>query len=583
MVLAIIFEIYNLKHLEMISLQNLDRLCKNMAHQLDASVRPMVSITEFLLSDVKTLTAITTLAQAGRNGLNDIFISNAKDDIRHSLVTYHNRMNYYRVTFFDENGVIISSNFQVSTVPDGEANLSMTPYVGLAEEALGKPILIPSYNDPWNMKNPELVFGLARFIMGNDNRSYIEVQKTMKSLENIYSLNNADTFRVVVLNNRGDVFYSQLEEQDDKFLPELRRRIDPMTPITEIDGRFAASYYSTDTGTHTVVIQNRESTLREVYKITFATIIMTFCLWAGSVVVITLLARRMTAPVNRLMEHIESTGLHNIEHEVVLDYHDDEFAQLGQSYNDLLKRLNTARLQEQQMSLLHLQSEFDALQSQVNPHFLYNVLNVISHRGVRNGDEVICDICEHLAAMLRYSAGVSHRFVSVRQEINYLCDYLYLLKTRYHDELTYDFDLSPEVLDQRIPKIVLQQIVENCITHGFAKGSTGDSIGDNSGVLRVMNINVKGYTVDGHWYVEITDNGSGFNDEAKHSLEERMAGLADNLNEGKVKLDIGGMGLLSIYARLLIAFGDDAVFRIENTGGARVTVGATIMAAGADT
>ena len=240
---------------------------------------------------------------------------------------------------------------------------------------------------------------------------------------------------------------------------------------------------------------------------------------------------------------------------------------LCKSYNDLLKRLNTARRQEEQMSMLHMQAEFDALQAQMNPHFLYNVLNVISHRGVQNGDEVICEICERLASMLRYSAGVSRRLVPLREEIEYLNHYLFLLKTRYRDKLDYCLEIAGEVLDQMIPKIVLQQLVENSITHGFAETSG------------VMGINIRGFVERGFWLVEISDNGCGFKEEEIRAIKEKMEKIAGALNQGKLALDLGGMGLLNIYARLIILFGSSAVFRIANAepGGARVTIGAALM------
>jgi two-component system sensor histidine kinase YesM len=295
---------------------------------------------------------------------------------------------------------------------------------------------------------------------------------------------------------------------------------------------------------------------------------------------ISLLSIRITAPISRLIQRIENTNPDNIEYETAMaadteavkpiasvsDYRDNELVRLSDSYNDLLKRLNIAHREEEQMSMLHMQAEFNALQAQVNPHFLYNVLNVISHRGVQNGDVTICHICERLASMLRYSAGISERMVPIREELKYLNDYLYLLKTRYRDKLNYSISITDETLDQMIPKIVLQQLVENSITHGFAETSG------------VMHINVRGFEEDGFWQVEIRDNGCGFGVDEIDSLESKMEKITGDLNQGKFALDIGGMGLLNIYARFLILFGKNVVFRIanEDTGGAKVIIGNTI-------
>ena len=578
--LAVIFEFYNLRHLETLSRQNLDILCKNMSHQLDEIVRPMVFITEFLLSDSKTLSAISITARAERNNANSAFIAQAKKDIHTSFSTYCNGVNFHRVNFFSEAGDILSNNLLVYTIPDGEADLDKLPFISEVDEAMGKPVLIPIYNDPWDSRNPVKVFGIIRLIMGNNISSYIEIQKPARALEEIYNLNNTGSYLLAVLNGRGDIFYSQLNEGDKLLLSGIWGKLSPGESITDFSGRYVASYYSPYTDTYTMVIQTESSMTAAVIDTTVITIIMALCLCAASMALISLLSVRVTAPIGQLIRRIENTSFDNIECETASDldnkiqnnsgarpeYRDDELVRLWESYNQLLWRLNVARRQEEQMTMLHMQAEFDALQAQMNPHFLYNVLNVISHRGVQNGDETICEICEKLASMLRYSAGISQRLVPIREELEYLNHYLFLLKTRYRDKLVYSLDIADETKDQMIPKIVLQQLVENSITHGFF---------ETSGVMR---INVRSFTEDNSWLIEVSDNGCGFSEDDINILNKKMEKIADALNQGQFSLNVGGMGLLNIYARFIILFGSGVVFRIVNmdSGGAKVIIGASM-------
>jgi two-component system sensor histidine kinase YesM len=185
---------------------------------------------------------------------------------------------------------------------------------------------------------------------------------------------------------------------------------------------------------------------------------------------------------------------------------------------------------------------------------------------VINQDEVICGICEKLASMLRYAAGTSQRLVTIREELDYLEDYLYLLKTRYRDKLEYTIKVEDDVLEQKIPRIVLQQFIENSITHGFKNSP------------RIMALSVRGWIAEDYWYVEVRDNGGGFSETQKAALEDRMAEIKSRVGEVNFNLDFGGMGLLNIYARCLILFGDAVVFRLSNAGigagtGAVVTIG----------
>jgi two-component system sensor histidine kinase YesM len=565
--IAFIFEIYNLKHLETLSRQDLDVLSKNMSHQLDEIVRPMVFITEFLLSDSKALSAITTLARADRTGRGHSFIAQAKQEIRTALSTYCNNANFHRVSFFTEYGDLLSSNLKAHTIPDGDAAVTGIPGIPRVDAARGRAILLPAYDDPWDYRSPRRVFSIVRLIMGNNCAAYIEVQKPEHILEDLYRLNRDGAVKVAVITGRGEVFYSQCDDHINNTLlslasdPGLRER-----SVSRVAGNIAASYYSAYTDTYTMVIQGRETMAGAIKDITLVTIIMALFIGLVSILVIRLLSLRVTAPIGQLITRIEQTNLDNLDPSpdpgLAIEYTDDEFVQLWNSYHNLLKRLNHARRQEEQMSLLHLQAEFDALQAQVNPHFIYNVLNVISHRGVINHDEEICGICEKLASMLRYAAGTSQRLVSIREELDYLEGYLYLLKTRYRDKLEYTISAADGVLEQRIPKIVLQQFIENSITHGFKNSS------------QAMVLSVRGWIAGDYWYMEVRDNGGGFSETAKAALEKRMAEIKSRVGEANLNLDIGGMGLLNIYTRFLILFGDAVIFRLTNAAeGAVVTIG----------
>jgi two-component system sensor histidine kinase YesM len=563
--LALVFEVYNLRHLEEISRQNLDILSKNMSHQLDETVRPMNFITEFLLSDSRTLSAIATITRAERVLGTSPFITQAKQDLRISLSTYCNDLNFHRVNFFSESGDILSSNIITRTIADGSARPASIPGIGMADAAMGKPVLLPPYDDPWTPGNPQQVFSIVRLIMGNNISSYIEVQKGTDVLEDIFSLTENSAHQTAVIDSRGKVFFSQFSDAQNAALiraladePRLREQ-----PLNHIEKNIAAFYYSPYTNTYTIVMQDRESMALAVRDVTLVTIVMALLISMVSIVLISILSIRVTLPIQRLITKMEDTHLDNLDREVSLEKSDDELVHLYQSYNNLLKRLNHARLREEQMELLHLQAEFDALQSQVNPHFLYNVLNVISHRGVINGDETICEICEKLAAMFRYSAGRAKRVVTIQEELEYMQYYLYLLKTRYHEKLVYSIETESEVMNQEIPKIVLQQLIENSVNHGYKN------------MTEKMVISIRAWTKDGFWYIEVKDNGSGFDEDIRGELEQKMAAITHSVKEGNLRFDIGGMGLLNMYARFLIIFGENVVFTLANhEHGAMVTIGA---------
>lgn len=220
-------------------------------------------------------------------------------------------------------------------------------------------------------------------------------------------------------------------------------------------------------------------------------------------------------------------------------------------------------INEKRMSLLQLQAQFDLLQAQVNPHFIYNVLNVISNRGIMSDDEVICEICGELAAMLRYATNTKEKYATVREEIRYLDQYLHLLKYRYDYRLSYSIDIDEKMYDKRLPKIVLQQIVENAVLHGY------EQLNDR------IEIEVIGGQEDDDWYIKIHDNGCGINGETLEKLEGQIDSVRKKLTKDRtnVELEIGGMGLVNTFARLYLLYDENLIFRITSQQGTDVVIG----------
>jgi two-component system sensor histidine kinase YesM len=580
---GVIFGSFSYDYFERVADQEIHILAESISHQLDETVRPMIFITEFLLSDAKSLSAINTLGRVPRQEGGPRYVGEAKRDIASNLLTYVAEANFHRVNYFSSLGDILSSSSRWEVVPDGSADLGRFHHLPLVDAAGGKPVLLPPYADPWDPKDPQKIFSIARLIMGNDIPSYLEVQKPYKVLENFYTPDAAGSIRAGIANSHGDIIFSQFNENEEKvLLSYLDEGAGPPASVRpagfrqdtrqdafsfRIGSGIVAVQYSSYTDTYTAVMRTGESINQSFGYIT--RMIIGFCVLvcfvsAGLIYVLSL---KVTAPISRLAEKMELTSLDNITRDIGFEGAKDEFARLYQAYNRLLKRLSYSINQEKEMSLLHLQAQFDTLQTQVNPHFLYNVLNVLSHRGVLSGDEVICGICEKLAAMMRYSAEISRRMVTIREELEYVEHYLYLLKTRYQQKLSYRVETGPGGTERMIPKMVIQPLIENAINHGFKDG-TG-----------VMDIAITGVTGAGNdfWYIEVKDNGSGFSGETLAELERKMRDLRLRVKNGNrnLEIDIGGMGLLNIYARFYIIFGDKAIFRISNLEkGASIIIGA---------
>ena len=182
------------------------------------------------------------------------------------------------------------------------------------------------------------------------------------------------------------------------------------------------------------------------------------------------------------------------------------------------------------------QAELSALQAQIKPHFLYNMLEVIRMCSLSNGNKDVADMIYSLAGMFRYSTYNNGSMVSINQEIKYCKMYLDLCCTRYRGTLDYKINISDDIKEYIVPKFIIQPVVENSINHGIIKDS------DNN--LIEINIQKENQYIE----ISISDNGLGMSDE---NLEKIKQNLKKDLQK------TGSIGLMNINSRLKLKFGEN--------------------------
>lgn len=166
--------------------------------------------------------------------------------------------------------------------------------------------------------------------------------------------------------------------------------------------------------------------------------------------------------------------------------------------------------------------------------------------------------------MLRYSSNNKERYATVKQELEYLDKYIYLLKSRYEHRLEVEIACSQDIMEEILPKLVLQQLVENSVQHGYTNG------------MSVMKISVSGWREGSAWFLQVRDNGEGITTEAKEKLEKKMKEIRERIlrKSSTIEMEIGGMGLANTYARMFLIYAEDVVFDMENLQeGFCITVG----------
>lgn len=240
----------------------------------------------------------------------------------------------------------------------------------------------------------------------------------------------------------------------------------------------------------------------------------------------------------------------------------DEMAELGEQINKMLERIRQLMDDNLKRGLLAKNAEIKALQNQINAHFIYNVLESIKMMAEIDEEYEISDAVTKLGRLLRYNLRWTSGNVTVREELDYIRNYLALINLRFDYEIYLSENLPDVILDQEIPKMSLQPIVENAIYHGIEQ------------MAEDTNIYIKGVIGEDSCTIEITDAGVGMSEEQLLQVRRKIA--------GEVEIDAAGghgIGLKNVQDRVRMSFGEEYGITVSSKEGCYTKVSVRIPVA----
>ncbi len=256
----------------------------------------------------------------------------------------------------------------------------------------------------------------------------------------------------------------------------------------------------------------------------------------------------ISKPIQNLAKEIEATSITDHKGPLAINQkHFNELAVLYRSFNSMIEKnerlLNENEKNHDERSRL----EIELLQSQINPHFLYNTLYSIQSLSDMGMNKDASLMTRSLAEFYRTGISKGNLLVSLEEELDHVKNYLMIMSYRYRDRFDYKIEVErPELLQAMIPKISLQPIVENSIYHGLKELA----------VKGLLEIQIK--ESDDNVLLIIRDNGRGISDERLKIINEEINLSA--LNSRKVT----GIGLRSVNLRIKNCFGASYGLWIEN-------------------
>lgn len=204
-----------------------------------------------------------------------------------------------------------------------------------------------------------------------------------------------------------------------------------------------------------------------------------------------------------------------------------------------IKELNNKLILEEE---IQKETELIALQNQINPHFLYNTLDSIIYLIEINDNKKATKMLLDLSKFFRISISKGKNIITLDEELNHAVSYLEIQKIRYNELFNYEVKFDSKLKDFRVPKLILQPLIENSIEHGLKEKE------------EVGNIIIDIYSLNDYVYLNIVDNGLGISKEKINEIYDSF------LNSSNAK----SVGIINVYKRIKVYYGDNAKFNIES-------------------
>ena len=423
--------------------------------------------------------------------------------------------------------------------------------------------------DPFSVSEDPLVSATRQIqnyqLIPSRGLGYAQAQIPMRSLAQCYSILDDGVEGYLQNTKTGTILYSQNGERN---LEELEEILADNARVC-----YRSVYHNAevlpDYGLRVILVARNRNLVGSMMSTLMWMVLLIVCVVSVICIGQMQVIKKTTEPIVQLCDMVETLHADENLQEIptIVSVEDNELRQLNLAFGELVKNLKLSMEKNMTSQINELQTHMFALQSQMNPHFIHNILNVISAmEGTEEADK-IPEICEKLSDMIRYNTVYETNYVTIEDEIRHAENYLELMKVRYENKFQYSMVYIGEKRTCTIPKFIIQPILENSFTHGFKKKEFP------------WLLDVQIYLSDENWEITVRDNGYGMSEEQVKALKEELDAMKEKaVPELMQELKIGGLSIKNIFIRLFIAYGDEMIFDVQGRlrEGIKITLGGSI-------
>lgn len=357
---------------------------------------------------------------------------------------------------------------------------------------------------------------------------------------------------LVIVNTEGSIVFNS-----SPFDKEIIEAVTPGTEKLKVSGsNFRIRHTSSGTNDWEVFLVINESKLyRNIYRLTFLQVGLVLF----SIILVVLVIFGVSLTISRQFERFQkkiSRMSDPKQHALIRVDSNDEFRDLAEVYNEMMGRIDNLIDTVYSKELLLKSAEIKAFQAQINPHFLYNTLDCINGLVEMNRPDDIKKTVTALASIMRMSIKGAE-ILTVRENLSYTEQYMYIEKIRYGDKLLFLSEIPESMMDYYMPKLIIQPLLENSIVHGISE------------LLGKGMIGLFGREEEDAITFTVKDNGKGIPQNVIDLIESRQSS-----QEAEEQFSRESIGLQNIQSRIQLMYGKEYGLTIKNipAGGSSVTI-----------
>lgn len=373
-----------------------------------------------------------------------------------------------------------------------------------------------------------------------------------------------NTMRVLIVDDGGTIIYENDGMNDGSSEPFDMGLLKPSTSLGELvwEGvSYLYTFQSSDyTGWKTVILIPKDMILlkqKRIQDIILVVGLITMLLIAS---VSYILSHQITLPLRNMMRKMSSVELGDFSQR--MEYTGkNEIGKLSRMYNLMLSSISRLIHEVYESKLAEKNAQLSALHAQINPHFLYNTLNIMKSISRLRGIEEVAEISESLAGLFQYSMKNLHQPVTLLEEIEHIHNYFKIQQHRFGDRLELSCDVPEHLLQAKLLKLTIQPLVENAVNHGLRRMRSGGKI------------RIAARQEDRLLTIAVADNGAGIAASKLAELSHLLESMDPDPLLGAHAVS-NGIGLMNIHQRIRLFYGKSYGLKLTGSsgGGTIVTV-----------